>query len=92
MQRLHNEKNRYIFDLYYKTRSISRALYDWLIEEKIADEGLHRRWRQPGYEKLCSLLCVAKKGHNYGTTCTCRIPLKQRASDRRSLPPYPLAC
>ena len=44
----------------------------------------YSNYLQPGYEKLCSLLAVSKRTHNYGTTSMCRVPLKDRPLDRRA--------
>eukprot|EP01123_Difflugia_compressa_P015285 TRINITY_DN8497_c0_g1_i1.p1 TRINITY_DN8497_c0_g1~~TRINITY_DN8497_c0_g1_i1.p1 ORF type:complete len:165 (-),score=30.44 TRINITY_DN8497_c0_g1_i1:191-685(-) len=84
VHKVHYERNRYIYDLYYKNKQISKKLFDWLVDEKIADGNLIAKWRKPGYEKLCSLLAISKRGHNYGTTSICRIPLKDRPPDRRA--------
>ena len=83
VHRIHYEKNKYIYDLYFKNGSITKSLYDWLVEAKIADANLHAKWKKPGYEKLCNSLCISKSGHNYQATCACRVPLKKRSADRR---------
>jgi len=83
VHRIHYERNRYIYDLYYTKEQISKQLYEWLIEEKIADSNLIAKWKKPGYEKLCSLVAISKQGHNYSAVSVCRIPLKERAMDRR---------
>jgi len=84
VHRIHYERNRYIYDLCSKQADISKKLLDWLIEEKIADGNLIAKWKKPGYEKLCSLMAISRKGHNYGAVSVCRIPLKQRSLDRRA--------
>lgn len=110
IHRLHFEKNRFIYDLMYKRKALSRELarprrrrpgappprrrtgesgcvgragsgglpasggahgprltrsprppqFDYLVREKIADNGLIAKWRKPGYENLCSLLAIQK--------------------------------
>ncbi len=72
--RIHHQRSRYIFDLFYRKKEISRELYDWLLEEKYADANLIAKWKKPGYEKLCCLRCVQTKDHSFSTTCVCRVP------------------
>ena len=33
--RIHHQKSRYIYDLYYKRKAISKELYDYCINEKM---------------------------------------------------------
>jgi len=72
--RIHHQRSRYIYELYYKKKEISRELYDYCLREKWADENLVAKWKKPGYEKLCCLLCIQNRDHNFGTTCICRVP------------------
>ena len=103
IHRIHWEKNRFIYDLFYVRKVMSRELvrpctsfaaarvvpalaashspadgtcsraqYDWLVREKIADGPLISKWRKPGYEILCSMLAIQKGNHNFGTTSHCR--------------------
>lgn len=48
--RIHHQKSRVIYDLYYKKGEISRELYDFCINKKIADGNLIAKWKKPGYE------------------------------------------
>ena len=43
--RLNHQRSRYIWDR-YKSKEISRELYDWLIKEKFADAGLIAKWKK----------------------------------------------
>eukprot|EP01068_Selenidium_serpulae_P005544 Selendium_serpulae@DN4072_c0_g1_i1.p1 len=72
--RLHHQRSRYIFNLYYKKRSISRELYDFCIQEGWADQALISKWRREGFERLCCLQCVTTANTAFGTTCICRVP------------------
>ncbi|PSC71064.1 G10 family [Micractinium conductrix] len=90
--RIHWEKNRFIYDLMYNRKVMSRELYDWLVREKIADGALIAKWRKPGYEILCSLLAIQKGNHNFGTTSHCRVPMKQRAQQQRITPDVQTGC
>jgi len=74
IMRFHHQQSRYIYDLYYKRKVISKELYDYCIKEKYADLNLIAKWRKPGYEKLCCLRCIQTKDTNFGTTCICRVP------------------
>jgi bud site selection protein 31 len=35
--RLHHQRSRYIFDLFFKRKVITRELYDFLLREKFVD-------------------------------------------------------
>ncbi|GMM35520.1 U2 snRNP complex subunit [Saccharomycopsis crataegensis] len=65
--RVHHQRSRYIYELYYKKKIISNDLYQWLLKQKYADAGLIAKWKKQGYEKLCCLRCLEKK-------CVCRVP------------------
>lgn len=92
VHRLHFEKNRFIFDLMYKRKVMSKELYEFLVREKIADGALISKWRKPGYENLCSLLAIQKGNHNFGTTSLCRVPLAQRPKELRYTPDAQTGC
>jgi len=72
--KIHHQRSRYIFDLFYKRRAISRELYDWCIREGVADGNLIAKWKKQGYENLCCLRCIQTRDTNFGTTCICRVP------------------
>ena len=44
--RVHHERNRYIFNMYYKDKKISKELYDYLVREGYADANLIAKWRK----------------------------------------------
>ena len=58
--KLHHQRTRYIYNLYYKKKEISRELYDFLLHEKFADAILIAKWKKTGFEKLCCLQCIQK--------------------------------
>mmetsp|Transcript_22630 Transcript_22630/g.27318 ORF Transcript_22630/g.27318 Transcript_22630/m.27318 type:complete len:165 (-) Transcript_22630:518-1012(-) len=72
--RLAHQRSRYIYDLYYRRKKISRELYEFCLNEGWADKNLIAKWKKPGYERLCCLQCIQPSNHNYGTTCICRVP------------------
>lgn len=76
--KIHYERSRYIYELYYKKKAISRELYDFLLLEKFGDANLIAKWKKPGYEYLCSLQAIDKRNSNFGTTAICRVPLHLR--------------
>ncbi|KAG8374151.1 hypothetical protein BUALT_Bualt11G0101000 [Buddleja alternifolia] len=85
-----HQKSRYIFDLYYRRKEISKELYDFCLDQGYADRNLIAKWKkiairmivlmidvfewQPGYERLCCLRCMQPRDHNFQTTCVCRVP------------------
>ncbi|CAJ1342523.1 unnamed protein product [Effrenium voratum] len=76
--KIHWERSRYVYELYYKKKAVSRELYDWLLQEKYADANLIAKWKKPGFEYLCSLAAIDKRNTNFGTTAICRVPLHLR--------------
>uniref|UniRef100_A0A7S0V5F3 G10 protein n=1 Tax=Polytomella parva TaxID=51329 RepID=A0A7S0V5F3_9CHLO len=92
IHRLHWEKNRYIYDLMFVRKAMSKELYEWLVREKVADGALIAKWRKPGYEILCSMLAIQRGNHNFGTTSHCRVPLRARAAQQRITPDVQTGC
>jgi bud site selection protein 31 len=78
IHRIHWKKNRFIYEMYYKDKKISKELYDWMCRMKIADQPLISKWRKPGFEILCSMLAISQQSTNFGTTSICRVPMRQR--------------
>mmetsp|Transcript_45947 Transcript_45947/g.133123 ORF Transcript_45947/g.133123 Transcript_45947/m.133123 type:complete len:279 (-) Transcript_45947:109-945(-) len=76
--KIHYERSRYIYELYYKKKAISKELYDYLLQEKHGDAMLIAKWKKKGYEYLCSLAAIDKRNTNFGTTAICRVPLHLR--------------
>lgn len=46
--KIHHQRSRYIFDLFYKRKAISRELYDYCIKNRIADAALIAKWKKQG--------------------------------------------
>ena len=65
---------RYVYDLFYRRKAISRELYEYCIKEKIADGNLIAKWKKQGYENLCCLRCIQTRDTNFATNCICRVP------------------
>ena len=77
IMRLHHQRTRYVYDLRYKKKEISKDLYEWLLRERWADATLIAKWKKSGYEKLCCILCIQPKDTNFHSTCICRVPKGQ---------------
>lgn len=75
--RIHHQRSRYVYEMFYQKHAISREVYDYCIREGHADANLIAKWKKEGYEKLCCLRCIQTKDTNYGTTCICRVPKSQ---------------
>jgi bud site selection protein 31 len=78
---LHHQRSRYIYELYYERQAISKELYEYCLEEGIADRNLIAKWKKPGYERLCCLRCVQRADTNFGTACICRVPRSSLPGD-----------
>lgn len=74
---IHHQRSRYIYEIFYKRSAISRELYEWCLEEGVADATLIAKWKRQGYENLCCLRCIQGKETNCGTQCICRVPRSQ---------------
>ncbi|KAJ1646443.1 Component of the SF3b subcomplex of the U2 snRNP [Coemansia asiatica] len=74
VMRIHHQRSRYIYDLYYKRKAISRKLYKYCIDNGYGDGNLIAKWKKQGFEKLCCLQCIQPRDTNYGTACICRVP------------------
>jgi hypothetical protein len=43
---LHHQRSRYIYELYYKRKAISKELYEYCLSEKYADKALIAKWKK----------------------------------------------
>ncbi|OQS07030.1 hypothetical protein THRCLA_00983 [Thraustotheca clavata] len=73
------QRSRYVYDMYYKYKKISKEVYDYCLRMKLADANLIAKWKKPGYERLCSTFAINSKNYNYGTVSICRVPRQQLA-------------
>ncbi|RLN56289.1 hypothetical protein BBJ29_006635 [Phytophthora kernoviae] len=71
------QRSRYVYDLFYKYKRISRDVYDYCVKNKLVDANLIAKWKKPGYERLCSTFAINTKNYNYGTVSICRVPKQQ---------------
>lgn len=71
------QRSRYVYDMFYKYKRISREVYDYCVRMKLVDANLIAKWKKPGYERLCSTFAINTKNYNYGTVSICRVPRHQ---------------
>lgn len=79
--RIHHQRSKYIYDMFFKKKEITRELYEFCLDENIADRNLISKWRKQGYEVLCCIKCIQTKDHNF-STCICRVPKKELDENR----------
>ncbi|GBG70975.1 hypothetical protein CBR_g8275 [Chara braunii] len=72
--KISHQKSRYVYDLFYRRKAISKELYEFCLSQGYADRNLIAKWKKNGYENLCCLRCIQPRDHNFGTTCVCRVP------------------
>lgn len=44
--RLHHQRSRYVYELYYKREAISKELYEYLLKQGYADANLIAKWKK----------------------------------------------
>lgn len=76
------QRSRYVYDMFYKYKRVSREVYDYCLRLKLADANLIAKWKKPGYERLCSTFAINSKNYNYGTVSICRVPKHQLSDDQ----------
>ncbi|KAJ5068960.1 protein bud31 [Anaeramoeba ignava] len=79
---INHQRSRYIFEMYYKKKEISKELFEYCVKYKIADGPLMEKWKQPGFERLCCLQCIQTRDTTHGNCCICRVPKKDRKSQK----------
>ncbi|KEG10868.1 putative G10 protein [Trypanosoma grayi] len=55
--RINHERTRYVFNACYREKTISSEVLSYCCEMNFIDAGLVRRWKLPGYERLCCTAC-----------------------------------
>mmetsp|Transcript_15379 Transcript_15379/g.32363 ORF Transcript_15379/g.32363 Transcript_15379/m.32363 type:complete len:272 (+) Transcript_15379:144-959(+) len=76
------QRSRYVYDMYYTHKKISKKVYDYCIKNKLVDAALIAKWKKPGYERLCSTYVINSNNYKFGTTSICRVPLKDRSPEQ----------
>jgi len=77
------QKTRYIYDLYYTHKRISKQVYQYCVDQKLVDAALIAKWKKPGYERLCSTYVINPSNYKFGTTSICRVPWFDRSEDQK---------
>ena len=78
------QRSRYVYDMYYTHKKISKKVYDYCIKNKLVDAALIAKWKKTGYERLCSTYVINSNNYKFGTTSICRVPLKDRSPEQRT--------
>ena len=79
------QKTRYVYDMFYTHQRISRAVYQYCLDQKLVDAALIGKWKKPGYERLCSTYVINPANYKFGTTSICRVPWKDRSPEQRGV-------
>lgn len=77
------QKSRYIYDMYYTHKRISRAVYQYCLDQKLVDGALIAKWKKPGYERLCSTYVINPSNYKFGTVSICRVPYSDRNEEQK---------
>lgn len=82
IMKIHHQRSRYVYQMYYEKKLISKEVYEFCIEQKYADAALIAKWRKPGFENLCCVKCIQTGVTNHQKTCICRVPKNELDSDQ----------
>ena len=52
VMRVHHQRSRYIYDMYYKRNVISKEVYDYCLKEGYADGALIAKWKKVNFNLL----------------------------------------
>ncbi|GET86274.1 hypothetical protein, conserved [Leishmania tarentolae] len=84
MAAINRARTRYVFLAYYKQHIISKEVYDYCVDMRLIDGGLARRWRLPGYERLCCTACGVPGAASLAANITSKYALRDRQERRLS--------
>eukprot|EP00903_Cladosiphon_okamuranus_P021689 g19942.t1 len=68
------QRSRYVYDMHYVYKAITKDVLDYCIRNKLVDGPLMAKWKKPGYERLCSTYVINTKNYKFGTVSICRVP------------------
>jgi bud site selection protein 31 len=77
------QKSRYIYELFYVYKKISKQVYQYCLDQKLVDAALIAKWKKPGYERLCSTYVINPANYKFGTTSICRVPWFDRSEQQK---------
>jgi bud site selection protein 31 len=86
------QRTRYVYDMYYTYKYISKDVYDYCVKNKFIDAALIAKWKKPGYERLCSTYVINPNNYKFGTTSICRVPIKDRNERQRNAQDATVRC
>ncbi|KAG5510530.1 hypothetical protein JKF63_06827 [Porcisia hertigi] len=84
MAAINRARTRYVFLAYYKEHIVSKEVFDYCVEMRLIDGGLARRWRLPGYERLCCTACGVPGAASLAANITSKYALRDRQERRLS--------
>jgi len=90
--RLHWEKNRFIFDLFYNKKILSLKIMKSLISNDLVDKELLKIWTLKGYEIVCSTNVLKFTDKTPINTSICRVPLTIRSRKTYLFPDSKIGC
>lgn len=68
-----HQKSRYIYDLYYRRKEISKELYDFCLDQGYADKNLIAKWKKVGlassHANVAGVFCARLFGLNCVVIC-----------------------
>lgn len=74
IHQINNQRSRYVYDMFYVHKRVSRSVYDYCVRQKLVDAELIAKWKKPGYDRLCSTFAINTRNYPYGTVSICRVP------------------
>lgn len=77
--RINWERTRYVFTA-HRRGLVDKTVFEYCVENQFIDGSLAAKWLLKGYERLCCVQCVHRGNHNFGGSCVCRVPAKDRAA------------
>ncbi|CCW69548.1 unnamed protein product [Phytomonas sp. Hart1] len=83
--KINYERTRYVFDAFFRLKTISKEVYDYCCEMQFIDVGLLRRWRLPGYEHLCCTSCGVPGAASVAASITSKYALRNKLEQRHAL-------
>lgn len=80
IMRLHHQRSRYIYELFYKKKQISRELYEFCLNEGYADKNLIAKWKKV---RIYSAHTACDTAHTTHTHCIRCIVTTQTTSTQQ---------
>lgn len=84
MSQINRDRTRCVFDALHRHRTISKEVFDYCVEMQLIDGGLARRWRIPGYERLCCTACGIPGSAAVAANTATKYALRDKAERRTS--------